>query len=135
MSHFNQETYDISDAASEITLNSAIHIYMVHDSYDEAAKGFLSKILASVNQTLETSAISEVGVDETVKLTSDEEILVLSFGLHPRRFHLQIDERPYGLRKVEGITYVFSRSLTALPDRPQERKALWLSLKRYFGLS
>ncbi len=132
---FNREVYNISNTIESIALDNSIHVFLVNDSYDESAQVLLGKILASVKQDLSTASIHHKSKEDDLRLTSSKDILVLSFGLHPRQFQLQIDNRPYGLRKIGSTTYIFSRSLAELPNRPEERKALWISLKRYYGLS
>jgi len=135
MSIFNREVYNISDVTEHISLASDINVFLVNDSYDDTAQILLSKILASVKQDLTKASIKHMSKSDIVRLSGSTEVLVLSFGLHPRQFALQIDNRPYGLRKIDRTTYIFSRSLAELPNRPEERKALWVSLKRFYGLS
>ena len=130
----NRDYYNIIDISRLITLGADINGFLVNGSKNEASETLLGKILSSVKQDLTKASVQELSKQDNVKLTSTQDCLVLSFGLHPRQFQLQIDNRPYGLRKVGNTTYIFSRSLGDLPDRPEERKALWMSLKKYHGL-
>jgi len=119
-------------------VSTPVTIVTIASGYDEAAAILLGKILGSVKQDIHEAKVHKMEKTDLIRVSADEmntaPCLVLSFGMHPRNFQLQIDNQPYGLRSIGKITYIFSRSLGDLPERPSERKALWEALRRYYKI-
>lgn len=135
MGVFEREVYDVPDLEAKELLTVHQDIVIIATVMAENDHGLLSKVLASVGQSIDSADIHTMDKTEKRRIYTEKPCLVMCFGIHPRQLFLQIDNTPYGLRLVNNITYIFSRSLADLPSRAEERRALWHALKRYYNIS
>lgn len=135
MGIFEREVYDVPDLEANEVLTVHQDIVIIATVMTDNDHTLLSKVLASVGQSIDSADIHTIDKTEKRKIYTDRPCLVMCFGIHPRQLLLQIDNSPYGLRVVNNITYIFSRSLTDLPSRAEERRALWHALKRYYNIT
>ena len=146
MSFFNYPVYEIPapEEIRRIDCTLPIVILVGAEDFGDSQSSLLTKILQSVNQSMEDVQIEMLKDQETVKLSYSpndsstiqvESPLILVFGFLPAQCCLQVEQAPYHLISINNKSYLFSLALSQLPDQPESRRALWTALKKYYKLS
>lgn len=137
MSFFDFTTYNIPDKETLHLVNSDNELCVVvsEGSINEAQSTLLGKILKSVGKDLATAEMIEQKSDVALRFSGQKEQLILCFGIHPKQLNLQIEAKRYTELVLGLKTYIFSLDLASLPSSSEDRKALWISLKSYYGIT
>ena len=142
MSFFDYPIYKIPHESTieVIPVNGLLTIIVRENNFGINEKALLEKILASVGQSLDTAQLSQLPENincriEMADMASLDHIslpLVMIFGLSPSECSLQIDNSFYQLIKISSKNYLFSHALSDLANMNDAKRALWMSLKKYF---
>ena len=137
MSFFDFTTYNIPDKEKVHIINSdnELCVVVTEGSINEAQSTLLGKILKSVGKDLAAAEMVEQKSEVALRFSGDRKQLILCFGMHPKHLNLQIEAKRYTALNIGLKTYIFSMDLASLPGSSEDRKALWISLKSYYGIS
>ncbi|NND32119.1 MAG: hypothetical protein HKN76_05960 [Saprospiraceae bacterium] len=137
MTFFDYPIYKIPEPGEVILLSpdKPVTVLVKKSQYLAKEAELLSKILKAVQIAPVDVTIIEGKDDQYYRIESgDQERLFLLFGLDPGDCGLQIDFRKYSLIQRGKNSFIFGSPLVSLPDLPDERRALWLELKRFYNI-
>jgi DNA polymerase III psi subunit len=125
-----------TQAAPEVSMpeyfgQNRSQVLIVADSFEEAEKNFLSKILQAVKLSFEDVAVVESAkLAEFSQLKSIESRVLISFGVQQEKFLHNFPA--YSIQKKAGKQIMLADSLSVLVNDTKKKALLWANLQKVF---